>query len=223
MSYILNIETSTTNCSVSLSLNGKLLHFIEVNDGYKHAENLHPFIEKLLIESSLTPRDLNAIAVSKGPGSYTGLRIGVSAAKGLAYALSIPLIGISSLKILTKAAIELKQNEKAYFVPMIDARRMEVYSACYDEKLNVIRDTEALILTENNPYINYKGGIYCFGDGAHKIISAWSISTIQIIENIYPNAKYMPELSHELFQSNSFENVAYFEPFYLKEFAGNKK
>jgi tRNA threonylcarbamoyladenosine biosynthesis protein TsaB len=223
LSIILNIETSTTNCSVSISKDREILHSIELNDGYKHAENLHPFIEEAITKAAISINDISAVSVGKGPGSYTGLRIGVSAAKGLAYALNIPLIGINSLKVLANTAIDEKKEPEALYVPMIDARRMEVYTSCFDSLLNELKPTEALILNEENPYEKEKKIIYIFGDGAHKIKDVWNLTNIRLLADIYPNAISMATISHDYYDKQQFENVAYFEPFYLKEFVGIKK
>ena len=142
MSYILNIETSTTNCSVSLSLDGKLVDIIEEDSSnYSHSENLHVFISKLMSSNKITFEELSAVAVSRGPGSYTGLRIGVSAAKGICYGVDIPLISISSLKILANKIVF-----DGYIISTMDARRDEVYSCIYDSKLNIIEDEKPQII-----------------------------------------------------------------------------
>lgn len=219
MSIILNIETATTVCSVSVAKNGEIITLKEVNNGYTHAENLHVFINDILKEANVTPTQLNAIAVSKGPGSYTGLRIGVSAAKGFAYALNIPLIGIDTLATMTQQALD-KSKAKGFFYPMLDARRMEVYTACYNESLEIISPVEAFIVDENSvKQLVKQGPIYFFGDGMPKCKEL--LNTVQgsnFIDDIYPSAKEMAKLSYNKFTKNVFEDVAYFEPFYLKEF-----
>lgn len=219
MALILNIETSTTVCSVSLSNKGELLSFKEINNGYTHAENLHVFIEEVLKEASLTLNQLNAIAVSKGPGSYTGLRIGVSAAKGLAVSLNIPLIAIDTLEIMSNSA---KSNEhgKAFYCPLIDARRMEVYTAIYDNNLVQIKNTEALIVDQDSiKQFSEYNKIYFFGDGMEKCRSILSaIKNSEFIVDILPSAKAMRKLSYKKYLEKTFEDVAYFEPFYLKDF-----
>lgn len=218
MAFILNIETSTTVCSVSISENDTLLASKEIDNGYSHAENLHVFIKELLTETNLNPNDLNAVAVSKGPGSYTGLRIGVSSAKGLCYALNIPLISINTLQILANC-IENK-NEKYFYCPMLDARRMEVYTAVYDFNLNEDLPTEALIVDEQSieKYKKYPS-IYFFGDGMPKckeLLSA--LPNANFIEEVKPSAKNMVNLSYQKIINKQFEDVVYFEPFYLKDF-----
>lgn len=218
MAFILNIETSTTVCSVSISENDTLLASKEIDNGYSHAENLHVFIKELLTEINLNPNDLNAVAVSKGPGSYTGLRIGISSAKGLCYALNIPLISINTLQILANC-IENK-NEKYFYCPMLDARRMEVYTAVYDFNLNEDLPTEALIVDEQSieKYKKYPS-IYFFGDGMPKckeLLSA--LPNANFIEEVKPSAKNMVNLSYQKIINKQFEDVVYFEPFYLKDF-----
>lgn len=219
MAFILNIETSTTVCSVSISKNGELISFKEINNGYTHVENLHVFIEEVLKSSSITIKQLNAIAISKGPGSYTGLRIGVSAAKGLAYSLNIPLIALNTLQVITNSAINNSQPNAVY-CPMLDARRMEVYTAVYDKNLSTVSDTEALIVDEITiaKFSNY-GKIYFFGDGMSKCKEILKmLPNANFIESIVPSAKAMCDLSFKKFSNQEFEDVAYFEPFYLKDF-----
>ena len=151
MVYILNIETSTKNCSVALAKNGEIVLCKEIAEiGFSHAEKLHVFLEELLKETDLSFKDINAIAVSQGPGSYTGLRIGVSAAKGLCYALDIPLIAVDTMQILANQVTV----EKGIIIPMIDARRMEVFSAIFDKNHLKIRETKAEILEEDSFSIN---------------------------------------------------------------------
>lgn len=219
MALILNIETSTTVCSVSLSNKGELLSFKEINNGYTHAENLHVFIEDVLKEASFKLNQLNAISISKGPGSYTGLRIGVSAAKGLAFSLNIPLIAIDTLEIMTNRAISNKYGT-AFYCPLIDARRMEVYTAIYDNNLVQIKNTEALIVDEDSiKQFSEYNKIYFFGDGMEKCRSVLSsLKNSEFIPDVLPSAKAMCDLSYKKYLKNTFEDVAYFEPFYLKDF-----
>jgi len=215
MCLILNIETATKNCSVSIALNGELIKSKETAElGFSHAEKLHVFIEEVLKESNLSLNQLNAIAVSKGPGSYTGLRIGVSAAKGLCFGLDIPLIATDTLKAL---ALQVKNNN-GIIIPMIDARRMEVFTAIFDANYNKLKDTEAVILDEDSfKDINQK--IYIVGDSSEKCKTILSNKNVEYLEDIiYPSAKEMCKLSFDKFINNDFENLAYFEPFYLKDF-----
>jgi len=215
MSYILNIETATKNCSVTIAKDGKTIANIEAaEEGFSHAEKLHVFIEQSLKEAAISYQDLAAIAVSQGPGSYTGLRIGVSAAKGLCYALGIPLIAVDTLQSLASQA----SVKEGYIIPMLDARRMEVYSAIFTSDLNIVRETQAEIITENS----FKGinvPIYFVGDCAQKCKSVLNTENFIFLEEIvYPSAKEMSVLSYELYKNKATVDVAYFEPFYLKDF-----
>jgi len=219
MIFILNIETSTKNCSVSIAQNGKNIAIKEMaNEGYSHAEMLHVFIEKLLEENGLKTEDLNAIAVSQGPGSYTGLRIGVSAAKGLCFAVDIPLIAVETLTVLAHQV----NIESGLIIPMIDARRMEVYSAIFNSKLEKTRGVEAQILDEN-AFSTLNETIYILGDCQEKIKTVLTDKKFVFLEdNIFPSAKEMSALSFEKFKNNEFVDVAYFEPYYLKDFMVTK-
>lgn len=217
VTYILNLETATKNCSVSISQNGKTIFSKEMAEaGYSHAEKLHVFIEECLKNSKLTFKDLAAIAVSQGPGSYTGLRIGVSAAKGLCFALNIPLIALDTLQVL---ASQLTISE-GVIIPMIDARRMEVYSAIFTCNFDKIREVQAEILTENS-FEAISETIHFVGDCAEKAKTVLSNSNFIFHDQIvYPSANEMSELSFKKFQESKFEDVAYFEPYYLKDFIG---
>jgi tRNA threonylcarbamoyladenosine biosynthesis protein TsaB len=218
--YILNIETATTNCSVSLSKEGDCLFLKEDNHlNYSHAESLHVFIDEVLKSAQIKPSQLNAIAVSKGPGSYTGLRIGVSAAKGLCYALDIPLISVNTLYSLAHQI----QVEEGLIVPMLDARRMEVYSAIYDAEYQQIRDTEAQILDESSfKEILNKGIVYFIGNGVEKAKILIQHENAIFIDGKLPSALQMIPLAYQKHKKNDIEDVAYFEPYYLKEFIGLK-
>lgn len=220
MNYILNIETATKNCSVSLARNGETILCKEIaEEGYSHAEKLHVFIEEIIKESQLNIKVLTAVAVSKGPGSYTGLRIGVSTAKGLCYALGIPLISVDTLAVLAQA---VTQNN-GLIVPMIDARRMEVYSAVFDQNYNKIKEVQAEILTEKS-YSEITDTIYIVGDCQEKCKTVLTRSNFVFLpEIIFPSAQAMSALSYAKFVQNDFEDVAYFEPFYLKDFMLNPK
>lgn len=215
MSYILNIETATKNCSVALAKDGQTILCKEIaEEGYSHAERLHVFIEEIIQEAGICFQDINAIAVSQGPGSYTGLRIGVSAAKGLCYALNIPLIAVDTLQVL---ALQAKVAE-GLIVPMLDARRMEVYSAIFNAKLEKQRDVQAEIITENS-FENSSETIYFVGDCAEKCKAVLTQPNFVFLEEVkYPSAKEMSALSFSKFQNSDFEDVAYFEPYYLKDF-----
>ncbi len=215
MKYILNIETATKNCSVSISKNGVTILCKEIAEiGYSHAERLHVFIEEILKETNLTFNDLSAVAVSQGPGSYTGLRIGVSAVKGLCFALNIPLISIDTLLVLAKRV----SIENAKIVAMIDARRMEVYSAIFDSNHLKIREIRAEVIDENS-FAEISETIYFVGDCNEKCKTVLKKSNFIFLDDIvYPSANQMSLLSFEKFTNNQFEDVAYFEPFYLKDF-----
>ncbi len=219
MIYILNIETATKNCSVSLAKNGETILCKEIAEqGYSHAEKLHVFIEEILKETKIGYADLTAIAVSKGPGSYTGLRIGVSTAKGLCYALGIPLIAVDTLQVMAKQALSVINYDGGYIVPMIDARRMEVYSAVYDGSLNRINDVQAEILTEES-YADKPETFYFIGDCQEKCQTVLKGTNFHFLsEIVFPSANEMSALSYAKFLKNDFEDVAYFEPFYLKDF-----
>ena len=223
MSLLLCIETSTTNCSISLSENGKCIAIKEDNNtGYSHSESLHVFIEELLAEQNVSINQLSAIVVSKGPGSYTGLRIGVSAAKGLCYALDIPLIAINTLDSL---AAQVSETEKCYIVPMLDARRMEVYTATYTQNLTCVEATKAYILDETSySDLLEKQTTIFIGNGVAKFQEICSHPNAKFITQTTPSAKQLCQLGWTKFEKKDFEDVAYFEPFYLKDFvAGVKK
>jgi tRNA threonylcarbamoyladenosine biosynthesis protein TsaB len=214
--YILNIETSTKNCSVSIGKNGRLIALQEICEAdFSHAEKLPEFIKNALKDAKITFNNLNAVAVGKGPGSYTGLRIGVSSAKGLCFGLDIPLIAIESLKILANA-ISIK---KGFVVPVLDARRLEVYTAVFNEKHQIIKSTFNHILEENS-FIDYlqKGKVYFLGDGVKKTKEIVKHKNAFFLGDYHPSAKEMAKLSFKKFEEKSFEDVAYFEPFYLKDF-----
>lgn len=215
MTYILNIETSTKNCSVAIAKDGEAIVINEIaEEGYSHAERLHVFIEASLKEVGIRFSDLSAIAVSQGPGSYTGLRIGVSSAKGLCYALGIPLIAIDTLQVLAAQA----RVSDGLIIPMIDARRMEVYSAIFTPELINKRETLAEILTENS-FEDIEGPIYFVGDCAEKAQTVLTKENFIFLEEIlFPSANEMSALSFEKFKNSDTVDVAYFEPFYLKDF-----
>lgn len=215
MHYILNIETATKNCSVSIAANGKTLVCKEIAElGYSHAEKLHLFIQDVIQEGSISFSQLSAIAVSQGPGSYTGLRIGVSAAKGLSYALQIPLISVDTLLAL---AYRVSEND-GLIVPMIDARRMEVYSAIFDSNKQKIREVQAEIISEES-FAAISDKIYFIGDSNEKVKSVLTKSNFVFLDAIqYPSAKEMSRISYQKYLEKDFEDVAYFEPYYLKDF-----
>ncbi|WP_298894149.1 tRNA (adenosine(37)-N6)-threonylcarbamoyltransferase complex dimerization subunit type 1 TsaB [uncultured Psychroserpens sp.] len=220
MSIILSIETSTTNCSVSLSKQGETLVLKEDNNvNYSHAESLHVFIDSVLASAQIDKIDLSAIAVSKGPGSYTGLRIGVSAAKGLSYALDIPLISVSTLEALSHQVT----IDEGIIIPMLDARRLEVYSAIFNSSYDLVRGIEAQILDEQSfqEYLS-KGKVHFLGNGVEKTRQLIKHSNAVFVENKLPSANEMSALAFEKYKKSDIEDVAYFEPFYLKDFIALK-
>lgn len=222
MSIILNLETATTNCSVSIAKEGRILAIKEHDTpNYSHSEQLHIFIQEVLKEVNIDASELDAIAVSKGPGSYTGLRIGVSAAKGLCFALDIPLISIATLSSM---AAQVTSSDIDYIIPVLDARRMEVYSAVFDNDKNEVRTTEAEIIEENSfsEYLE-KGKVILVGSGAEKCKTMLSHGNLSYDTTIVPSANEMVKLSYKKFKAGEFEDVAYFEPYYLKDFMLQQK
>ncbi len=227
MALILNIETSTRVCSVSLAVNGQTEAIKESHTKNSHAGLLTIFTQQLISDQGYEFQDLDAVSVSKGPGSYTGLRIGVSTAKGLCYSLDKPLIAITTLEAMAVGMIqkaENKDDEKTVFCPMIDARRMEVYSALYSSDLSMIRKIKAEIIDEDSfadELTNYK--IVFGGDGAAKCKEVLSNSTNAIfLDDFFPSSRFMSQLSERKFSESNFEDLAYFEPFYLKDFIAGK-
>lgn len=220
MALILCIETTTTNCSVSLGENGSLLSTKELNNkGYSHAEKLHLFIQAVLKEAQKELSDLDAVAVSEGPGSYTGLRIGVSTAKGLCFALDIPLIAIETLRLLKEQA---RTSKARFIIPMLDARRMEVYTTVY-EGMKKLVPTTAQVLDENSfSAFLTKGKSLFIGTGIQKF-KACCIHSNALFKPAFPSSKEMVALAQQKFQNKDVVNLAYFEPFYLKDFLIKKK
>lgn len=215
MATLLCIETASTNCSVALSTDGKLLDLKEdYNLSYSHSERLHLFIDEIIRDNGLSLQDLDAIAISKGPGSYTGLRIGVSAAKGLCYSLDIPLISVPTL-----TALALKVKEEGTVVPMLDARRMEVYTAAFNAKKEQIEETSAkILLPDSYQDLLEAGKVYFVGSGVEKFKAICTHPNAVFIEDQLPSAKEMIELAFAKYTNRDFEDVAYFEPYYLKDF-----
>ena len=215
MSYILNIETATKSCSVALSKNGQLIGcHEEVSERYSHSEQLTLFIQELLTQNGLSQQDLDAIAFSSGPGSYTGLRIGLSTAKGLCYALEIPLISVSTLEAMAQLMID--KHPMKIMCPMIDARRMEVFYALFGSIQNPI--TAKVIDQDSFAEELEKYPLLFFGDGADKCQQVLTHSNAYFELGIYPSARGMLELAFQKFSKKDFEDLAYYEPFYLKEF-----
>lgn len=223
MALILNIETSETICSVALANNNKIIALKESTEERSHARLVTVFIEEIFVNSTYSLQNLDAIAVTKGPGSYTGLRIGVSTAKGLCYGLSIPLISVGTLTALANAAIKKKEYNNCKICPMIDARRMEVYSAIYNNDLTKIKKVSADILTEDS-YSEYltENNIVFLGSGSAKFNEILNNSNAKFDSEIVPSATNMVEVSHNKFINKEFEDVAYFEPYYLKDFIAIK-
>ena len=217
---ILNIETSTNVCSIAISENGNCLFSKSDTEGMNHAILLSVFIAEGMETLKMQSKKLDAVAVSSGPGSYTGLRIGVSTAKGLCYGLDIPLISISTLEVLTAQALGTENStENVLFCPMIDARRMEVYAAFYNAKGELQREIQADIIDENSYSAileNHK--VYFFGNGAEKCKTTLTHPNASFINGLVPLAENMIALAEARFNEKQFEDVAYFEPFYLKEF-----
>ena len=219
---ILHIETSSKNCSVAISDGEKLLCLCEeVSENYKQSESLHTFVEWALEGAEISLKDIEAVSLGKGPGSYTGLRIGAASAKGFCYGLKVPLIAVNSLETMLEPF--LGQNYDV-IIPLIDARRMEVYCAVFDGNSGeMISETEAKILDEKS-FKELEGKKILFvGDGAKKAEEILQISGADFKADVYPSAKYLIKKSVEKFNRKDFEDVAYFEPFYLKDFHGVKK
>lgn len=219
---ILHIETSSRNCSVAISDGEKLLCLCEeVSENYKQSESLHTFVEWALEGAEISLKDIEAVSLGKGPGSYTGLRIGAASAKGFCYGLKVPLIAVNSLETMIEPF--LGENYDV-IIPLIDARRMEVYCAVFDGNSGeMISETEAKILDEQS-FQEFSGKKILFvGDGAKKAQEILKVSDADFEAAIFPSAKYLIKKSVEKFNRQDFEDVAYFEPFYLKDFHGVKK
>ncbi|MES2798996.1 MAG: tRNA (adenosine(37)-N6)-threonylcarbamoyltransferase complex dimerization subunit type 1 TsaB [Bacteroidota bacterium] len=215
MIYILHLESSTKSCSVALSKDGELVACKEVlSADFSHSENLTVFVEDVIKEAGISLKQLAAISVASGPGSYTGLRIGVSTAKGFCYALDIPLISIDSLSSIAYLAKEKHENET--ILAMFDARRREVYSAIFSKGLQVVKEISADIL-DDNTYKEFEPFV-AVGDGVPKMLEEWNGRNFQFDESIFASARGQIQLVYEKFKQQQFENVAYFEPFYLKDF-----
>ena len=215
MALILQIETATRSCSVALAQDGVLLGKKERNEANIHAASITLFVEELMQAQGKTYADLQAIAVSMGPGSYTGLRIGVSTAKGLCFGLDIPLIGISTLEAMASAKQAIV-NADTLLCPMIDARRMEVYMALYDADMNTVEPVKAQILDEHT-FEAYNNEIIIFGDGAEKCKELYNNSKFSFVDHVN-SAADLSELAFKKYQQKDFEDLAYFEPYYLKDF-----
>jgi tRNA threonylcarbamoyladenosine biosynthesis protein TsaB len=219
MSLILSLETSSKTCSVALHDNKGLIAYHEISEERSHSRVITNLIENVVKENNFLLSDLNAVAVSKGPGSYTGLRIGVSTAKGLCYALDKPLIGINTLQAMA-FRIDKTLYKDYLFCPMIDARRMEVYAALFNPSNDFITTTEAKIMDETSyNEILVSNKVLFFGDGSLKCKSLFSgKENAYFIDDINPSAISIGELALNAYKNGAFENLAYFEPFYLKDF-----
>lgn len=224
MSYLLLIESATKICSVALAQNSEILYVREDKSmEYSHSSLLTSFIEEVISEAGIGFQSLDAVVVSKGPGSYTGLRIGVSAAKGICYAKDIPLVAVNTLKALAQVAHDSLENLPDYLVPMLDARRMEVYNAVFDPQLQTLRKTQAEIIHENS-FSEYlaNGKVAFFGDGAPKCMELIRHPNAWFPDAITPSATGLLKEALRKFQNADFEDTAYFEPFYLKDFVAGK-
>jgi len=225
MSLILQIETATTVCSVALAKDGKVLAFKEIDERNVHAEVLNVFIRELIVSAGLSFNDLDAIAVSCGPGSYTGLRIGVSTAKGLCFALDKPLIAVDTLASMASGAATQISDHEILLCPMIDARRMEVYTALFDYSVNMINPVVALIVDDQSFGAHLQNNrILFFGDGADKCRDVLGHNpNAQFLSPFNNSATYLTQIALNKFKNRQFEDVAYFEPYYLKDFVAGKK
>ncbi len=220
MAIILNLETSTKNCSVSIAKDGVQLCLIEESEeSYAHGEKLNQFVDWCINGAEIEIKDIDAVCVSKGPGSYTGLRIGVSSAKGFAYGLDKPLLAVNTLDVLVNSQINKGFD---FIVPMIDARRMEVYTAIFDGQGKQLTETEAKVIEETSFEDLQTKKIVFIGDGAEKCKDVLAYLNATFIQE-YPSAKNMISLSENKYFQKSFEDVAYFEPYYLKDFIAGKK
>ncbi|KPE50537.1 tRNA (adenosine(37)-N6)-threonylcarbamoyltransferase complex dimerization subunit type 1 TsaB [Chryseobacterium indologenes] len=219
---VLYLETSSKNCSVAISDDEKLLCLCEeVSENYKQSESLHTFVEWALEGAGISMKDIEAVSLGKGPGSYTGLRIGAASAKGFCYGLKVPLVAVNSLESMIEPFLD---SNYEFIVPLIDARRMEVYTAVYDGNTGKeISGTEAKILDENSfeEFRNKK--VIFVGDGAKKAQEILNLPGAEFREDIYPSAQYLIRKTLERLREKELEDIAYFEPFYLKDFHGVKK
>jgi tRNA threonylcarbamoyladenosine biosynthesis protein TsaB len=227
MASILNIETATPLCSVALAIDGRVISERESMEEKSHASRLTVFIEEILNEQGLEIRDLDAIAIGKGPGSYTGLRIGVSVAKGLCYGSNLPLIAANTLKILYTRAVSIslsqpvhkEEFERALLCPMIDARRMEVFTCLYTPSGEEVENISAKIIDQDS-FTEYLSShkIIFFGSGMEKCRMVLSHPNALFFSGVFPHASSLAALAEETYRKNVFEDLAYFEPFYLKDF-----
>jgi tRNA threonylcarbamoyladenosine biosynthesis protein TsaB len=223
---ILQIETATTSCSVALANRGQILAFKEIDQRNIHAEVITIYIDEILAQSNVSYKQLDAIAVSCGPGSYTGLRIGVSTAKGLCFALDKPLISVETLNAMANGVVADNVIEKdTLLCPMIDARRMEVYTAIFNQQGQIIKATSAEIIDVNSfAEILTKNKVLFFGDGADKCKDALSSqANARFLPHFANSARHLTQIAFQKFNNAEFVDVAYFEPYYLKDFIAGKK
>lgn len=223
---LLHIETATDVCSVALSRGAEVIGLKEETGGNNHAKHLLPFVDEVLKQGGCTVSDLNGVAVSIGPGSYTGLRIGVSTAKGIAYTAGIPVMAISTLESIAQGAKQLwmeSNEEDVQFVPMIDARRMEVFTTRFDFDMNLLEEISSKIVDENTfaELLSEQKVLFC-GNGMPKCRELLSVCPNARFVDTPVSAKNMLPAALKKWQNNDFENVAYFEPFYLKEYVAAK-
>lgn len=229
MATILCLETATEICSVGLSVNGRTEKLLELNEGYSHASKITLLIEEVLASQQLHYKQLDAVAVSMGPGSYTGLRVGVSTAKGLCYALNIPLIAVNTLHAMAAHFTATHSIEEgSYLIPMIDARRMEVYCCVLDNELHEISPTQAVIVNEQSfEELLATHNTHFFGNGAAKCSETIRSERAHFELTSFCSAAGLSVLAEKKYQQQAFEDVAYFEPYYLKDFVAttprNKK
>ncbi len=221
MSLLLSIETSTLGCSVALHEQRKLLHSVETQVPQSASAQLAVLIQNVIRESKKMPSELKGVMVTAGPGSYTGLRIGVATAKGLCYALDIPLVSVNTLELLAYQFIKSQKWDvsKSLLCPMLDARRMEVYTMLMDSELNILRPTEAKVIDDTS-YVDLleNNSVYFFGDGAAKCQEFIKHPNAHFVSDIIPLASYLGEMGFEKWTKNQFEDIALFEPYYLKDF-----
>ena len=219
MPTILQLETATPVCAVALSIDGKTIAFKEETAQNIHASKLTLFINEVMEQANIKFSDLDAVAVSKGPGSYTGLRIGVSTAKGLCFALDKPLIGVNTLTMMAAGFLSEHPNYSGLVCPMIDARRMEVFTSVFDHQLNEVESTNAKIVDENSFLKHLDQHLVAFiGNGAEKCREMINHENAKFVSSNFNSAINMSALANEAFINSDFEDVAYFEPFYLKDF-----
>lgn len=224
---ILCLETATPVCSVALNDGCCTIALRETEGQNAHSEKITNFIREVMETANISYNQLDAVAVSKGPGSYTGLRIGVSTAKGICYAADLPLMAVDTLEAMAygmKAKLGSQMSDSDLLIPMIDARRMEVYAAIFDAHLNKIYDTEAMVIDENAfAELRQNHRLWLFGDGAPKLSKVFENQpNINIINGFRPSAAYMLPLAEKALKAHDFVDVAYFEPFYLKDFIAGK-